>query len=881
MIGQRERNSQNRIVKLFRDELGYQYLGNWEERASNSNIEEELLRAWLTKCKYNPALINRAIAELKKVAVNHQLDLYTNNKNVYSKLRYGIEVKEDAGDRNERIHLIDWQNPQKNDFYLAEEVTVLGEHDKRPDIVLYVNGIALAVLELKRSTISVDDGIRQSIVNQRREFIEPFFTTIQYVFAGNDTEGLRYGTIETKEKYFLAWKEDENNNTRLKLDKYLLKMCEKKRFLEIIYDFVVFDSGVKKLPRPHQYFGIKEAQTFARKKEGGIIWHTQGSGKSIVMVLLAKWILENNPNARIAIVTDRDELDKQIKRVFEDAGEEIHRTRSGRDLLKQLGQAKPRLFCSLVHKFGRKDLEDFDEFIRELEANPVRTVGDIFVFVDECHRTQSGKLHKTMKKILGNAVFIGFTGTPLLKKDKQTTLEVFGKYIHTYKFDEAAADHVVLDLVYEARDIDQKISSPDRIDAWFESKTKGLNDFQKSAIKQKWGTMQRVLSSKNRMDKIVNDIVLDFNVKPRLSSETGNAILVAGSIYEACKYYELFQRTEFKTKCAVITSYSPATKNIVTEDTGETTETDKELIERVYEEILVGYHTDNEKYVDKAKEAFIKTPAKMKLLIVVDKLLTGFDAPSCTYLYIDKNMQDHGLFQAICRVNRLDTDDKQFGYIVDYKNLFDDVKGAIAVYTSELEYDTFEQKDCDVLMQSRLEMGRERLDNALEEIALLCEPVLPPKGTLEHIHYFCGNTEVPEELKANEVRRTALYKSTVALIRAYANIAADMEEAGYSPQAIEYIKGRVDHYLKLREEIRRASGEVLDLKTYEADMRHLIDNYIQADDPRIVSPFGEIPLLELITKFGVEGAIDKLPEDIKKNKEAVAETIENNVRQKI
>ncbi|MFN7233360.1 MAG: type I restriction endonuclease subunit R [Cyclobacteriaceae bacterium] len=881
VVGQTERNSQNRIVKLFRDELGYQYLGNWEERPNNSNIEEELLRAWLTKCKYNPALINRAISELKKVAVHHQLDLYNNNKNVYSKLRYGIEVKEDAGDRNERIHLIDWQNPEKNDFYLAEEVTVLGEHDKRPDIVLYVNGIALAVLELKRSTISVDDGIRQSIVNQRKEFIEPFFTTIQYVFAGNDTEGLRYGTIETKEKYYLAWKEDENNNTRLKLDKYLLKMCEKKRFLEIIYDFVVFDSGVKKLPRPHQYFGIKEAQNFARKKEGGIIWHTQGSGKSIVMVLLAKWILENNPKARIAIVTDRDELDKQIKRVFEDAGEEIHRTRSGRDLLKQLGQAKPRLLCSLVHKFGRKDVEDFDEFIRELEANPVRTVGDIFVFVDECHRTQSGKLHKTMKKILGNAVFIGFTGTPLLKKDKQTTLEVFGKYIHTYKFDEAAADHVVLDLVYEARDIDQKISSPDRIDAWFESKTKGLNDFQKSAIKQKWGTMQRVLSSKNRMDKIVNDIVLDFNVKPRLSSETGNAILVAGSIYEACKYYELFQRTEFKTKCAVITSYSPATKNIVTEDTGETTETDKELIERVYEEILVGYNTDNEKYVDKAKEAFIKTPAKMKLLFVVDKLLTGFDAPSCTYLYIDKNMQDHGLFQAICRVNRLDTDDKQFGYIVDYKNLFDDVKGAIAVYTSELEYDTFEQKDCDVLMQSRLEMGRERLDNALEEIALLCEPVLPPKGTLEHIHYFCGNTEVPEELKANEVRRTALYKSTVALIRAYANIAADMEEAGYSPQAIEYVKGRVDHYLKLREEIRRASGEVLDLKTYEADMRHLIDNYIQADDPRIVSPFGEIPLLELIAKFGVEGAIDKLPEDIKKNQEAVAETIENNVRQKI
>lgn len=880
-VGQIERKTQQRIVKLFHDTLDYTYLGNWEERPNNSNIEEELLRTYLIERKYNPVLINKAIAELKRVSVNYQLDLYTNNKNVYSKLRYGIEVKEDAGDRNERVHLIDWKHPEKNHFAIAEEVTVQGERDKRPDIVLYVNGIALAVLELKRSTISIADGIRQSIVNQQREFIEQFFTTIQFVFAGNDTEGLRYGTIGTIEKYFLNWKEDEESNAHYKLDKYLIKLCNKERFLEIIYDFIVFDGGVKKLPRPHQYFGIREAQLYAKRKEGGIIWHTQGSGKSIVMVLFAKWILENNSKARVAIVTDREELDKQIKRVFEDAGEEIHRTRSGKDLLKQLNQAKPRLLCSLVHKFGRKDVEDFDEFIRELEANPVKTKGEIFVFVDECHRTQSGKLHKTMKKMLGDSIFVGFTGTPLLKKDRQTTLEVFGKYIHTYKFNEAVDDGVVLDLVYEARDIDQKVSSPGRVDAWFESKTRGLNDFQKSALKQKWGTMQRVLSSKNRMDRIVNDIVLDFNTKPRLNSETGNAILVAGSIYEACKYFELFQRTELGEKCAIITSYNPSLKNVVTEDTGESTETDKEFIQRVYDSVLKAYTMDHETYADKAKEAFIKTPAKMKLLIVRDKLLTGFDAPSCTYLYIDKNMQDHGLFQAICRVNRLDGDEKQFGYIVDYKNLFESVKGAISVYTSELDYDTFNKEDCEVLLQSRLENGRERLDGALEEISLLCEPVLPPKGTLEHIHYFCGNTEIQEDLKATEVRRTALYKATVNLIRAYANIVESMPEAGYSEQSILFIKGRIDHYLKLREEIRRASGEVLDLKTYEADMRHLIDNYIQADDPRIISPFGDIPLLDLILKFGIEEAIDKLPEDIRTNKEAVAETIENNVRQKI
>ncbi len=323
-----------------------------------------------------------------------------------------------------------------------------------------------------------------------------------------------------------------------------------------------------------------------RQRKGGIIWHTQGSGKSIVMVLLAKWILENNPNARVAIITDRDELDKQIERVFTETGEAIKRTSSGRDLMNQLGQAKPRLLCSLVHKFGRKDVDDFDAFIRDLEAQPSPTVGEVFVFVDECHRTQSGNLHRVMKAMMPNAVFIGFTGTPLLKKDRQTSLEVFGGYIHTYKFSEGVEDGVVLDLVYEARDIDQRLGSEDKIDAWFEAKTKALNDWQKDELKKKWGTMQNVLSSKVRMDRVVADIVFDFSVKPRLSSERGNAILVASSIYEACKYFTLFQKTPFRGKCAVVTSYNPLTKDVTKEETGANTETDKQFIYNTYTELL-------------------------------------------------------------------------------------------------------------------------------------------------------------------------------------------------------------------------------------------------------------------------------------------------------
>jgi len=885
-INKSERTTQNRVIKLFTDELGYTSLGNLEDIANNSNIEVPQLRQYLTGRGYTSEQINKALDKLQITANNHAQDLYHNNKDVYQLLRYGVPVKVEAGVPTETVSLIDWQYPEENDFYIAEEVTVFGNKEKRPDIVLYINGIAVAVLELKNSRVSIGDGIRQSLVNQRPEFIGSFFTTVQFVFAGNDSEGLQYGTIGTPEKFFLTWKEDEDDNSGYKLDKYLSKICNKQRFIELLYDFVLFDGGVKKLPRVHQYFGIKAAQEHVRRKEGGIIWHTQGSGKSIVMVLLAKWILENNSQARIVIVTDRDELDKQIEGVFKDVGEDIYRTSSGRDLMSQLGQATPRLLCSLVHKFGKRDVDNFEKFIKELESQPSHAVGELFVFVDECHRTQSGKLHRVMKAIMPSAVFIGFTGTPLLKKDKSTSLEVFGKYIHTYKFNEAVEDGVVLDLVYEARDIDQRLSSQLKVDEWFRAKTKGLNDFQKAELKKKWGTMQNVLSSKPRMDKVVADIIFDFSVKPRLNSQAGNAILVASSIFEACRYYELFQTTELKGKCAVVTSYNPMTRDITTEDTGANTETDKEYIYNTYNELLKDVKpkpgkSKTETYEDAVKIQFTDEPANMKLLVVVDKLLTGFDAPSCTYLYIDKSMQDHGLFQAICRVNRLDTDDKDFGFIVDYKDLFKKVENAVAVYTSDLDYDDFEASDCDVLLKDRLKMGRERLDNTLEALELLCEDVKAPKGDLEHIHYFCGNTEIPEELKIREVQRTALYKATVAFIRAYANIADELEGAGYCVSEIERIKSRMKHYVNLREVIRKASGETLDLKAYEADMRHLLDSYIQADDSVVISPFGDMSLIEIIVKSGIADAINDLPGGIKSNQEAVAETIENNVRSKI
>ena len=884
-VGQIEKRTQARVVKLFRDQLGYDYLGNWIEREENRNIEEAWLRPFLQRTGYDDALISRALFEVQKAAGDQSRSLYDINRAFYDLLRYGVKVKADIGENTQTVWLIDWENPDANHFAIAEEVAVkpatTTAYGKRPDIVLYVNGIALGVLELKRSTVSVSEGIRQNLDNQKKIFIQQFFTTMQLVMAGNDAEGLRYGAIETPEKYYLTWKEP--GAVENLLDRALLQLCNKQRFLELIHDFLVFDAGVKKTCRQNQYFGVRAAQQHVRRREGGIIWHTQGSGKSLIMVWLAKWIREHVTDARVLIITDRTELDEQIEKVFKGVNEDIVRSKSGADLIARLNDTNPWLLCSLVHKFGGKnesDAEaDIEGYIQELRnALPAgfRPKGDLIVFVDECHRTQTGELHKAMKAILPNAMFIGFTGTPLLKADKQKSIEVFGPYIHTYKFDEAVRDGVVLDLRYEARDIDQDITSPAKIDEWFELKTRGLTDLARAQLKQRWGTMRKVLSSQSRLGKIVADILMDMEKKDRLKSGRGNAMLVSGSIYQACKFYELFEKTDLAGKCAIVTSYKPSPDDIKGEESGEGL-TERLRQYEIYNKMLNGQ--DAESFEKEAKKKFIDEPGQMKLLIVVDKLLTGFDAPSATCLYIDKQMRDHGLFQAICRVNRLDGDDKEYGYIIDYKDLFKSLETSIHNYTAGA-LDGYAREDIAGLLSNRLEKARERLDEALECIRALCEPVDAPHDTQAHIRSFCGDTADKTALKETESRRLTLYRLAASLLRAYANVADEMTGAGYSDAEIAAVKAEVDHFEKVRNEVKLASGDYIDLKMYEPAMRHLIDTYIRAEESEIVSAFDDMSLIQLIVERGA-GAVDALPEGIRNNPEAVAETIENNVRKLI
>jgi len=892
-VGQPERRAQERVVKLLHEHLDYDYLGNWEYR-ENSNIEVELLWQNLKARGYEDNLINKALDKLKSDAsLGGGRDLYEANKDVYGLLRYGVKVKPGIGEHTETVWLIDWEHPDANHFGVAEEVTVAGNHVKRPDIVLYVNGLAFGTIELKRSKVAVSEGIRQTIGNQKADFIRPFFTTVQLVMAGNDVEGLRYGVIETKEKYWLSWKEP--SDIEAPLDRALTQMCSKERLLEIIHDFMVFDAGTKKTCRHNQYFGVKAAQARVVQREGGIIWHTQGSGKSLTMVWLAKWLRENQPEARVLLITDRTELDEQIEGVFKGVNEDIYRTTSGADLLGTLNESLPWLICSLVHKFGgseseRERDESDGEFIRELKAKlpkGFRAKGNLFVFVDEAHRTQSGKLHEAMKQILPGAMFIGFTGTPLLKSDKETSIETFGSFIHTYKFDEAVADKVVLDLRYEARSIDQELTSPARVDQWFEAKTEGMTDLSKAELKKRWGTMQKVVSSEPRARQIVNDILLDMDIKPRLMDGRGNAMLVSASIYQACKFYELFCQAGFKGKCAIITSYEPQAGDISKEDSGEGA-TERLRQYEIYRQMLAEHFNEPADqavtkvalFEKQVKDKFLNEPGQMRLLIVVDKLLTGFDAPSATYLYIDKKMQDHGLFQAICRVNRLDGDDKDYGYIVDYRDLFNSLESAITDYTGGA-LDGYDKKDIEGLLSDRIEKAREDLDQALERIRALCEPVAPPKGTLQYQKYFCATEQGnAEQLKANEPKRVELYKSVTALVRTYGNLANEMEAAGYSAGQAASIKAEVAHYASVRDEVKLGAGEDVDFKRYEAGMRHLLDTYIQARPSEVLSDFDSATLIDLIVKLG-PSALDKLPAGIKKDPEAVAETITNNMRKVI
>lgn len=877
-----ERQLQERVKHWLIDDLHYKFLGS-RENINNEPVIEELLRKNLISRKYSPEVIARAISDLDSTIKNQSESLYQTNEKIYNRLRYGAQGLKDKNGHHITVNYIDWRSVEKNDFYFAEEVSVLckdGKRKKRPDLVLYVNGIALGMIELKNSRVSVGEGIRQLITNQKNEYIQNFFSTVQILMAGNGSEGLRYGVIETPEKYYLTWHEDKHTKdllsskikmlqTQDKLRNGIISLCHHERFLNLIHDFMIFDAGRKKTARHNQYFAVIAAQTRILQREGGIIWNTQGSGKSLIMVWLAKWIREHIDDSRVVIITDREELDSQITGIFNDVGENnVKRAKSCADLRNILNNNIDYIVCSLIHKYGhnagrQSDIELYTQQLLENLPRNYEAKGNIIAFIDECHRTQSGKLHKAMKTLMPKATLIGFTGTPLLKSDKPTSLATFGTYIHTYKFNEAVDDGVVVDLRYEARDIDQYISDKNKIDKFFDLKTKFLTEPAKNKLKQSWATISKLYSSRERLERIVADIIFDMESKPRLASDRGNAMLVANSIYEACRYWEIFQSKSF-TKCAVVTSYEPTTQSVRTATSDLNLESEEEYKKKIYEKMLNGKTA--QEFENEVKKLFKETPAKMKLLIVVDKLLTGFDAPHATYLYIDKSMKDHDLFQAICRVNRTDSDDKDYGYIIDYMDLFRNIESAIKDYTSEA-FDSYDKNDVEGLLKNFYDEAEAEMTGSLAALKDLLSEVKEPKKDSSYIEYFCKKTS----------EREILYKLTASAARAFSNCCDRLvSHYDYSEKQVKDIRQRIAEYNKIKEFVKLASHDYIDLKAYEADMRYILDTYIHADDSKVISALSNMSLVELLID-GKNFTVDEVLKALNCDDLAKAEIIENNV----
>lgn len=485
-------------------------------------------------------------------------------------------------------------------------------------------------------------------------------------------------------------------------------------------------------------------------------------------------------------------------------------------------------------------------------------------------------------------MMIGFTGTPLLKNDKVTltSRDNFGPWIHTYKFDEAVKDKVILDLRYEARDVEQELSDETSLDELFEDTTRKLTPKAKEALQNRWAEMQNLFSSKERVNRIVTQITKDFQLIPALREGWGNAMLVADSIYQAYRFWSAFQDTVLAGKCAVVTSYDGAAPSL--EDSYSGVLKSEADYKYSTNKKMLGDKTP-EDYEEWAKYEFVNHPGSMKLLIVVDKLLTGFDAPAATYLYIDKEMRDHNLFQAICRVNRVNGERKDYGYIIDYKHLFRNIEGAIEDYTNGA-FAGYDKKDIEGLLKSKVQEGKKELDAALEKCNRLSEPVDAPKNMDAYFDCFCYDQHVGSEeehqaqIIANSRKRKDFYDACYSLVRRYTAIAMQMKETGYTDEEAENIYNKVKTYDELRNAISKRCGDYVDIKKYDADIRALLDDYVVSTRVEVLEKLDDFSFLDIIKINKNTGDIEGIDDQAKKEvggDRGVAETLGANVRRVI
>ena len=824
--------SQRPAIEVLQ-KLGYKYISEEEnKKLRNYILTDVIFKDMLAKklneinsyeykgekYKFSASTIGQAIKDLNEDLVT---GLISTNEKIYDLLTLGKSYQENMVDGTKRsfdIKYIDFEHPENNDFYVTEEFSVLrmnGKDYARPDIVLFVNGIPLAVIECKDASVPIIQAISQNIRNQKPEYIPQLFKFIQIVMTANKNE-TKYATCGTPDKFWSTWNEQyvEKQNELLdktvigrqvtKQDRDIISLFEKERFLELIKDFIIFEAGTKKICRYQQYFAVKAMlERIKHDKKGGVVWHTQGSGKSITMVYITKKLMEDKEiqNPQVVIVTDRVDLDKQIHKTFNRIGVEAARATTGNNLTDLIKDEKVRVITTVVNKFETV-----------VKSGVSVDAPNTFILVDEGHRTQYGEINRRMQEVFKGAIYISFTGTPIMKRDRNI-FDKFGGLIHKYSLDDALKDKAIVPLIYEGKMVDQEVSK-EAIDMRLDMLTRNLTEEQKTDVMKKWSRFEKVASSEQRLELIAWDIAKNYN--ETLKGTGFNAMLACNKKIEAVKYYNIFREEFPELEVAVVISPPD-----MREGEGSIDEDTNDIVKKFYINALSNYKNEEE-YEETIKSKFIN--GDIDILIVVDKLLTGFDAPKASTLYLDKQIKEHNLLQAIARVNRL-CDGKDYGYIVDYRGLLGELDKALTMY-QEAGLEEFDEED----IKSSVYYIDTEINNMFEAYEKLKEIFknIKNKNDLEEYEVLLED----EKIRKDFYDKLCKFGSMLGII-----LPSDQAYYKVGKEKISELRKALAFYQKLRATVKLRYSETIDHKEYEAKMQKLLDNYVVAKEMmRITEP---------------------------------------------
>lgn len=824
--------SQRPAIEVLQ-KLGYKYISEEENKNLRNNILtdvifKDILAKKLNKInsyeykgekyKFSASTIGQAIKDLNEDLVT---GLISTNEKIYDLLTLGKSYQENMVDGTKRsfdIKYIDFEHPENNDFYVTEEFSVLrmnGKDYARPDIVLFINGIPLAVIECKDASVPIIQAISQNIRNQKPDYIPQLFKFIQIVMAANKNE-TKYATCGTPDKFWSTWNEQyvERQNELLnktvigrqvtKQDRDIISLFEKERFLELIKDFIIFEAGKKKICRYQQYFAVKAMlERIKHDKKGGVVWHTQGSGKSITMVYITKKLMEDKEiqNPQVVIVTDRVDLDKQIHKTFNRIGVEAARATTGNNLTDLIKNEKIRVITTVVNKFETV-----------VKSGISVDAPNTFILIDEGHRTQYGEINRRMQEVFKGAIYISFTGTPIMKRDRNI-FDKFGGLIHKYSLDDALKDKSIVPLIYEGKMVDQEVSK-EAIDMRLDMLTRNLTSEQKIEVMKKWSRFEKVASSEQRLELIAWDIASNYN--QTLKGTGFNAMLACNKKVEAVKYYNIFKDEFHELEVAVVIS-SPDMR----EGEGSIDEDTNDIVKKFYINAISNYKNEEE-YEETIKSKFIN--GDIDILIVVDKLLTGFDAPKASTLYLDKQIKEHNLLQAIARVNRL-CDGKDYGYIVDYRGLLGELDKALTMY-QEAGLEEFNEED----IKSSVYYIDTEINNMFEAYEDLKELFkdIKNKNDLEEYEILLED----EKIRKDFYNKLCKFGSMLGII-----LPSDQAYYKVGKEKISELRKALAFYQKLRATVKLRYSETIDHKEYESKMQKLLDNYVVAKEMmRITEP---------------------------------------------